>query len=240
MSNERKYQDHEVQQILDLAIGQDEAPARQLPASDGLTLVQLQDVGREVGVPPSRMAQAVATFESRGEVAPRGKLLGLPTVVGHVVPLPRNLTDREWELLVARLRTTFGVKGESRSDGGMREWSHGNLHAFIEPTDTGYRLRMTDTNAGAVVAMLGGGFFLMMATMIFVVLLGKVDPGFRFIVPGFFSLIGGGLLGGGVRMLPRWARQSEERMTELTSYAASLTGRTEPGRLPESTGDSDT
>lgn len=239
MSNERRYKDDEVRQILDLAIGEDEAPARTLPPSEGLTLVQLQDVGREVGVPPSRMAQAVAAFESLGEVVPRGKFLGLPTEVGHVVPLPRNLSDREWELLVARLRTTFGVKGESKSDGGMREWSHGNLHAFIEPTDTGYRLRLTDTNAGAVVAMFGGGFFLAMATMIFVVLLGKVDPGFKFIVPGFFSVIGGGLLGGGARMLPRWARQTEERMAELTNYAASLTGR-EPARLPESTGDSDT
>lgn len=239
MSSERRYKDDEVRQILDLAIGQDEAPLRALPASEGLTLVQLQDVGREVGVTPSRMEAAVATFESRGEVAPRSKLLGLPTTVGHTIALPRNLTDREWELVVGKLRTTFGVKGESKSDGGMREWSNGNLHAFVEPTETGYRLRLTDMNAGAFVAMLGGSFFLAMATMIFVALLGKVDPGFRFIVPGFFTVIGGGLLGGGVRTLPRWARQTEEHMAELASYAASLTGR-EPGRLPESTGDSDT
>lgn len=233
MSNERRYQDHEVRQILELAIGQDEAPAHTRPAGEGLTLVQLQDVGREVGVPPSRMAQAVATFEARGEVVPRGKALGLPVSVGHVVPLPRNLTDREWELVVAKLRTTFGVKGEATSQGGLREWSHGSLHAFVEPTETGYRLRLADTNAGAMVAMLGGGAFLSFAALIFIVLLGKVDPGFKFVVPGFFSLIGGGLLGGSVRMLPRWARQAEARMEELGSYAASLTGRPEPDRLPE-------
>jgi len=36
MSKERRYQDHEVRQILDLAIGQKDGPAQSLPAIDGL------------------------------------------------------------------------------------------------------------------------------------------------------------------------------------------------------------
>jgi len=39
MSKERRYQDHEIRQILELAIGQEDGPAQSLPAVDGLTLL---------------------------------------------------------------------------------------------------------------------------------------------------------------------------------------------------------
>jgi plasmid stability protein len=67
MSKERRYEDHEIRQILDLAIGQEDGPAQSLPAVDGLTLLELQDVGREVGLPPDRITQVVAAFEGPGD-----------------------------------------------------------------------------------------------------------------------------------------------------------------------------
>jgi hypothetical protein len=221
MSNERRYQDQEIRQILDLAIGQDDGPSQPLPAIDGLTLRELQEVGREVGLSPDRMAQAVAAFEGRGESVPRGTTLGLPTSVGKIVPLPRPLSDREWELLIAELRTTFGGKGEVTSQGGLREWSEGTLHAFIEPTETGHRLRLTDSSL-AVGGIAIGGFFVAFALLILVVLLGKDDPGFRFVVPAFFSVFGGGVIAGTVISLPRWARTQERRMEHIGQYAVSL------------------
>ena len=99
MSKERRYQEHEVRQILDLAIGPDGPPAQPLLPVEGLTLVQLEEVGRKVGLPPNRITQAVASFEGRGELVLRGKTLGLPISVGSIVPLPRSPSDREWELL---------------------------------------------------------------------------------------------------------------------------------------------
>jgi hypothetical protein len=221
MGNERRYPDHEIRQILDLAIGEEDGPARSLPAVDGLTLVQLQEVGREIGLPPDRIAQAVAAFEGRGVATPRGKTLGLPTSVGRVVPLPRDLTDREWELLVAELRTTFGVKGEVTSDGALRTWSHGTLHAFLEPTGSGYRLRLTDSSL-AMAGMVFGGALMAFALVIFIVLLGKDNPGFRFAVPAFLALLGGGLAGGSAASLPKWAREQERRMEHIARHAASL------------------
>ncbi len=221
MSNERRYQDHEIRQILDLAIGQEDSAAPSLPAVDGLTLLELQDVGREIGLPPERITQAVAALEGRGESVPRGTTLGLPTSVGRVVPLPRNPSEREWELLIAELRTTFGVKGEVTSHGGFREWSHGNLHAFIEPTLTGHRLRLVDSNA-AVVGIVLGGFILAFALLILTVLLGKDKAGFVFAVPGFFSLLGGSLIAGSAMSLPRWAREQEGRMEHISRHAVSL------------------
>lgn len=221
MSKERRYQDHEIREILDLAIGQEDGPAQSLPTVDGLTLLELQDVGREVGLAPDRITQAVAAFERRGESVPRGTALGLPTSVGIIVPLPRSPSNGEWERLIAELRTTFGGKGEVTSHGGLREWSHGRVQAFIEPTETGHRLRLTDSNA-AVGGIVFGGLVVGFALMIFVVLLGKADPGFRFVVPAFLGLLGGTMVAGSAISLPRWAREQEKRMEHISRYAVSL------------------
>ena len=228
---ERRYQDHEIRQILDLAIGEADAPPESLPAVDGLTLRELQEVGREVGLPDDRIRRAVAAFEAHGVSVPRGTTLGLPTSVGSIVTLPRSPSDREWELLIAELRTTFGGKGVVTSYGGLREWSHGSVHAFVEPTETGQRLRLADSRVTALGVIGLGGLLLAFAVLILVVLLGKDDPGFRFAVPAFFSLIGGSLIAGNVVALPRWAREQERRMEHISSRAVSLL--TAPGPTEE-------
>lgn len=227
MSTERRYQDHEVREILHLAIGQEDGPAQSLPAVDGLTLLELQEAGREVGLTPDRITQAVAAFERRAEAVPRGTTLGLPTSVGRVVPLPRPPSDREWELLIAELRTTFGRKGEATSQGGLREWSDGTLHAFIEPTETGHRLRLADSSA-AVAGMFLGGLILAFALLILVVLVGKDALDYRLAVPVFFSLLGGSLVAGSALALPRWAREQERRMEQISRRAESLLALPEP------------
>jgi hypothetical protein len=223
----RKYDDHEVRQILDLAMseaGHDDAPARSLPSSDGLTLAQLQEVAAEVGVPAERVAQAAAQLESRGVVVPRRTTLGLPTGVGRVVPLPRAPTDHEWEMLIGEFRSTFGVNGVATSQGGLREWTHGTLHVFVEPTDTGHRLRLTDSSL-AMGGIALGGFLLALALMIFVVLLGKENPGNRAIVPAMFSLFGGGLIAFSAMSMPRWARVAEQRMEQVGNRALTILSR---------------
>jgi hypothetical protein len=177
--------------------------------------------GSLTGLSTSRITQAVAAFEGRGEAVPRGTALGLPTSIGRVVALPRNPSDREWEQLVAELRTTFGGKGELTSHGSLREWSHGTLPAFIEPTETGHRLRLTDWSA-AVDGIVLGGFVLSFAVLILVVLLGKGDPEFKLAVPAFLGLLGGGLAAGSAASLPRWARAQEKRMEHICRHAVSL------------------
>src|SRR5262245_39404806 len=235
MSTERRFQDHEVREILDLAIGEDDAPTPSLSAADGLTLRELQEVGREVGLSPARISQAVTAFEARGELLPRTTALGLPTSVGSVVPLSRNLSDREWERLIAELRATFDAKGEVTSHGSLREWSHGSLHAFVEPTETGYRLRMTDSRAAALGGGIAfGGFFLAMALLILLVLLGREDAGSKLFVPLFFGLGGSGMIALATMTLPRWAREQEQRMAHISAFAAQLVAA--PESMDESIG----
>jgi len=134
MAKDRKYGKEEVNEIFDLAFSSRE-PGR-LPSADegGLTLAELQEAGREVGVEPGRIAEAALAVVSKGEVLPNRTFLGVPVSVGRVVDLPRVLTDREWEVLVGDLRETFGARGHVTSHRGMREWTNGNLHVFLEPT----------------------------------------------------------------------------------------------------------
>jgi len=223
MSNGRRYQDHEVREILDLAISREDASLPPLPARGGLTLGELQEIGQEVGMSPNRITEAVAAYESRGNTLPRTTAAGLPTSVGSIVALPRRPTDLEWERLIAELRTTFSGKGVVTSQGTLREWSSGTLHAFVEPTDTGYRLRMADSRAATLgVAVVFGGIFLAFATMIFVALLSKGDPGLRAIIPLLFGLVGGGVTAVTAMGLPGWAREQEKRMEHIRRYAVSL------------------
>lgn len=223
MSKERKFQDNEVREILDLAIGQEDSAAPTLPASDGLTLRELEEVGREVGLSPIRISQAIETFERRGKSVARTTALGLPTTVGSIVSLPRDLSEREWERLIAELRTTFGVRGEVLSHGSLREWSNGTLHAFVEPVETGYRLRLTDSREAALGAgILVGGFLLAFALLILLVLLGRDNAGSRLFVPLFFGLGGSAAIGLTAKALPGWAGEQEKRMEHICGFATSM------------------
>lgn len=223
MTKERRYRDDEVRQILDSAIGKDEASTASLPVGSGLTLRELQDVGREVGVAPERITEAVAEFEGRGVALKRATTLGLPTSVGSVLSLPRNPTDLEWERLVGELRSTFGVKGEVSVHGTLREWSNGTLHAFIEPDQNGYRLRLEDSRAAALgVGLMFGGFLLVLSLMILLALLDRQDADGKLFVPLFFSLGGAGAIALGATPLPSWAREQEERIQHICKYAVSL------------------
>src|SRR5688572_13988748 len=132
MTNERRYQDDEVAAIFEAA----SAPAvsrGDTASAQGMTLAELQAIGSEVGIPPERIAEAASSLERNRPPIPRRTELGMPMSAAHVMELPRALTDREWALVVADLRETFGARGNESSHGASRQWTNGNLHAFVEP-----------------------------------------------------------------------------------------------------------
>lgn len=130
---ERRYSEAEVTAIFERAAEAQQSARRQLPAGEGMSLAQLQDIGREVGIPSELVDQAARSLEREGQPASR-KFLGLPIGVGRTIELGRKLTDEEWERLVVDLRETFDAKGRVRYDGPFREWTNGNLQALLEPT----------------------------------------------------------------------------------------------------------
>src|SRR6185436_8172357 len=157
MADERRYQEDEVAEIFEAA----SAPALSrgdAAPNQGLTLAELQAIGREVGIAPERIAEAAASLARSQPPLPRRTELGMPLSAAHVIDLPRALTDREWALVVADLRETFNARGHETSQGVTRQWANGNLHALVEPTKTGYRLRLGTVKGDALALNRMGGF----------------------------------------------------------------------------------
>jgi hypothetical protein len=219
--NERRYDDDEVAAIFEAAASPQASRGRALAAADGLSLAELQVIGGEAGIAPERIADAAAALDQRGGAAPRRTYLGMPVSVGRTVDLPRAPTDREWELLLAELRETFGAHGKDRSSGGLRAWTNGNLHAYVEPTEAGYRLRLGTTKGNAVALGRVGVAALLPSLVMTVYLLatGELGDGSIFSVVAALSAAG---LGANALRLPGWAQEREEQMEHIAARARTL------------------
>jgi len=223
MANERRYRDDEIKEILELATSGIEDGRSAVSDEAGLTLAELQEVGLEVGVEPGRIAAAALALGTRRGVVPRGTSLGMPISVGRVVELPRAVTDREWDLLVAELRETFGARGQIASRGGVREWSNGNLHAILEPSETGHRLRLR-TQKGGAEALNRMGVAGLVAGLILLTMFLTTGPSPQRLEAIMMLLVGlgGGALVSNMISLPRWAREREGQMEYLAGRVETL------------------
>jgi len=225
MADERRYQDDEVAAIFEAAsapaLSRAGSPAES-PSAEGLTLGELQAIGREVGIAPERIAEAASALVRSQPPLPRRTELGMPVSAGHIVEFPRALTDREWALVVADLRETFRARGKESSQGDARQWSNGNLHAFVEPTRTGYRLRLGTVKGDALALNRMGGFSITMG--LFVVLGSSLTGEPLAALPGALMLGGTGVgaLVANVLRLPRWAREREQQMKDVAERAHAL------------------
>ncbi len=197
-----------------------QSPQREVSPEEGLTLADLQAIGREVGISPAAVAQAAQALDIR-QAARSRTFFGLPVGVARTVSLNRRLTDQEWEHLVVQLRDVFNARGTTRSDGSLRQWTNGNLQVLLEPTETGHRLRF-GTLHGAARASIGAGFAALGVTATVVIAtaisdhLGDAVPGIAFLLA-----TGLGMIVSGALRLPRWARLRGRQMDALAARIAS-------------------
>ena len=221
MTDERRYSEDEVAAIFEAAAAP-RATGQSGSTRDGLTLAELQSIGQEVGVPADRIADAASALDRRRDVVPAGRFLGMPLSVGRTVDLPRAPTDREWEILVADLRRTFGAQGRLGSAGSMREWMNGNLHAVIEPTGAGYRLRLGTRKGDAVALNQIGISLLAMALALLVVTFLMPQLAEEPFTPAFLGALGAAALGYNALRLPSWALRRDQQMQEIAARAQEL------------------
>lgn len=223
MDSERRYTEEEVSEILDLAT---EAHTDRTPTSSGstgLTLRELQEIGREVGISEDVIAHAATSLDRpRAETAAEETFLGQTIGVGRTVALPRPLTDQEWHRLVVDLRETFNAKGKITDEGPFRQWTNSNLQAFVEPTDQGTRLRLRTLKGNARAAQgIGVAFMATGAGLGIASLLGLArDP--RDVV--MMAAMGAGFFLWSRLTVPSWAktraRQFEEVIARVTHTTA--------------------
>jgi hypothetical protein len=226
---DRRYTDEEVAAIFSTAA--ELAQTRPLPAprDDGLTLADLQEIGREVGIAPEAVARAARSLDVRGRAASR-RLLGLPIGVERTVTLDRRLTDEEWERLVVELREVFNARGTVRTQGSLRQWTNGNLQALLEPTPTGDRLRLQTVKGSARAWMGAGG--LTAGVGVAAAMAGAAAGQLGHSVPGvvFLLVTGLGMFANGALQLPGWARVRRRQMEEIATRLALPEEPSRPGR----------
>ncbi len=224
--SERRYDEDEVAEIFERAT---EAQMSSLPGgrpAEGLTLAELQEVGRDVGLPPELVARAAKSLDMAPQSHGR-KVLGLPVGVGRTVELPRPLTDAEWHRLVVDLRETFDAKGKLGDQGPFKQWTNGNLQALLEPTQNGQRLRLK-TLKGSALGMLSTGLAMTgISGAILTVLFLRATP---FEPGGLWPVFITGLamLVAGVIQVPGWARQRTRQMEDVIERVSRMVASDPP------------
>jgi hypothetical protein len=215
---ERRYSDADAAEIFRRATEAQHATPHALPNSaEGLTLSELQAIGREVGIPADLVAGAARSLARNGTPTSR-RFLGLPVGVGRTVELDRRLSEAEWEQLVVDLRETFDARGNLRVEGSFRQWTNGNLQALLEPTPGGHRLRLRTIKGNALgymtlgLGLVGTGVALALAALV-----GASNAANAFLP---LTALGLGAFGVGAIQLPGWARRRREQMEAIAARLA--------------------
>lgn len=224
---DRRYNDEEVAAIFLKAAESPTPPPSGISRSEGLTLADLQEIGREVGIPAEAVVLAARSLDVDAS-APSATILGLPISVERTVELNRWLSDAEWERLVVQLREVFSAKGRMSASGTFRQWTNGNLQALLEPTATGHRLRLR-TLKGSARGSIGLGLA-MIAASVAVAISGAIAGHLGSSMPGvaLLSLMGMGAAAYGALPLPRWARLRGRQMDAIAAGLLILPSAPQP------------
>jgi hypothetical protein len=209
---DRRFNEEEVAAIFKQATEAQQTPQRQLPSGEGLTLAELQEIGRQVGIAPELVVQAAASLVQVGSPTSR-KFLGLAIGVGRTVELDRKLSEDEWERLVVDLRETFDARGTTRREGSLRQWTNGNLQVLLEPTANGHRIRMRTVKGSARAWMQGGIMTLGLAAI--AAMLGGANHQYLTWAADM-AVIGAGQIAIGAIRVPGWARLRRKQMEEIS------------------------
>jgi hypothetical protein len=223
---DRRYNEEEVAAIFERAAEAQQSARRHLGAGEGMTLADLEEIGRDVGIPTDLVAQAAKSLDQGGRPGARS-YLGLPVSVGRTVELDRRLTEEEWEHLVVDLRETFDARGQVSSHGSLRQWTNGNLQALLEPTPSGHRLRLKTVRGNSIALMSAGLAFGGISAVI--LLFGAVSGEWGGALGGAFGIAAAGLatFALGAFRVPTWART---RRRQMEGVAARLAIAAEGGR----------
>jgi hypothetical protein len=171
---------------------------------------------------PDRIADAATAIDLRRSAPSRRTSLGMPVSVSRTVDLPRAPTEREWSLLVSEMRETFNARGKDRSSGGLREWANGNLHAYVEPTEDGYRFRLRTLKADAVALNRMGSAGVLMGLVMLVVLFLTGSLAGELFLPLLIGVMGAAALTSNALRLPGWAQEREQQMEYIAARAQAL------------------
>lgn len=208
-----RFNEDEAAEIFARAAEVETSGKQPVSGSGGMTLAELQEIGREAGLSPEAVAQAAASMRSAGTPVPARTFLRIPIGVARTVTLERPLTEEEWIMLVAELRTTFNASGRVHSDGTFREWRNSNLRIQAGPAPGGYQVVMRTYRGSARSLMTAGSVMAGIGAVGLVA--GTLTPGAAVGEVVSLAFIGAGLFSAGMLQIPAWARRRREQFARL-------------------------
>ena len=216
MPDSKRYDENTIAEIFRQA-AEAQAEARDRASRpDGLTLEELEEIGRESGLDPEFIRSAAVRMQTKPRVEDPPQLLGIDIGVARTIELPRRMTGMEWHALVGDLRQTFKAKGKLHESDAFREWSNGNLHIMVEPSGDRHRLRMRTLKGLARELMVGGGTLTAMALIGALILLITGSAGQEMVMlPALLILMGFAMAAAGYAQVPGWARTRGRQMEEI-------------------------
>jgi hypothetical protein len=209
--NERRYSEEEVAAIFERATEVRQTTRRQLAAGEGVTLSDLQEIGREIGISSDLVADAALSLDLASPQTTR-KFLGFPMGVSRTIEFDHKLSDEEWDHLVVDLRETFDARGRVSAQGSLKQWTNGNLQALLEPTPSGHRIRLRTTNGNARALMTVGTSVMAFTSVMMIA--ASISGGIEGAISAGGSVwaVGLGLFGLGAIRLPSWAQARRKQM----------------------------
>jgi hypothetical protein len=225
---ERRFSDAEVAAIIERATHWKDPRPEPVAPGEGLTLGQLQDIGREIGIAPKVMADAADVLKDGGTTVIR-RFLGLPLRIERSVKLRRRFSEDEWEHVVADLREIFNAAGVLEEDGSLRRWSNGNLQVVLEVNAISQRIRLRTFSANALVLVgAGSGICGAASGALITMLWNTAAPDTRLVsIMALMVAVGAALVGVTALSLGPWARRRHAQMAEVAARAIAL-DRSEP------------
>lgn len=120
MSDKQRFNRDEVSKILKRAV-ELEHDRNSIDDSDGLTLQELQQVSKEVGIDPKYIQQALRELQTPTKSL-TSDILGGPFKHHILETAPGILTEEEWEEIVSEIRRIHGGIGKTTKLGNTFEW----------------------------------------------------------------------------------------------------------------------
>ena len=220
---ERRFTEAEVAAIIETATNWKDPRRQPVEPGDGLTLDQVQEIGREIGIAPNAITGAADAFKDSGTTLVR-RFLGLPLRVERNVKLRRDFSEDEWEQVVADLREVFNSPGVVKEDGSLREWSSGNLQVVLEVNAVARVVRLRTFKGNALV-LLGAGFGISGAAggLLVAMLLKLTATDSRLAsVLALMVAVGAIIAGATAISVGPWARRRREQMSEVAARVIAL------------------
>jgi hypothetical protein len=180
-----------------------------------MSLEEIRQIAREVGIDPRHVAEAAASLERR----PSSGLMGAPMSFQSSLSLDRELSDTEVGELLDLVRGSVGLQGTTTQGLDTVEWTgreaHGAYYVTVTRRSGATRMRVgTHRQDVAVMVITGVGLAGFAATL---GIGGFIDPRGAIEVA---ALLGGGMAGtyGAIRTIwTRVARRWDARIQGLAS-----------------------